>query len=122
MEWTFYILITLLGLLAVFQIALALGAPLGKFAWGGQYPEKLPKKYRLASLISVALIAVFIIIVLNQAGAISLLPSTVSSVGMWVVVIYLGISIPLNAISRSKPERIWAPYSFIMLLCAIPLL
>ena len=33
------------------------------------------------------------------------MPDPVSTVGMWIVFAYFVLGIPLNAISRSRPER-----------------
>ena len=41
-------------LVAGFQIALALGAPWGRAAWGGAHEGRLPGKLRVASLVSAA--------------------------------------------------------------------
>jgi hypothetical protein len=95
----------LLGGLALFQLALAAGAPLGRFAWGGGH-ERLPAKFRIGSLIAIGIYAVFALIVLERAGLISLLPSpAIAGIGAWVVVAYLALGVAMNAISRSKPER-----------------
>jgi hypothetical protein len=40
--------------LTVFQAALIAGAPLGRFAWGGQH-DVLPAKLRIGSAVSIAL-------------------------------------------------------------------
>ena len=48
----------LLAGLAVFQIALAAGAPLGHLAWGGKH-RVLPKGLRIASALSVGLYVLF---------------------------------------------------------------
>ena len=50
-------LTVLLALLAVFQLALALGAPLGHFAWGGAH-RVLPRRLRIGSLVSIVIYAV----------------------------------------------------------------
>ena len=42
----------LLGFLAAFQVALACGAPLGRFAWGGAH-TRLPASLRIASVVSI---------------------------------------------------------------------
>ena len=44
----------LLAGLAVFQVALIAGAPLARFAWGGQH-RVLPTRLRIGSAVSVAL-------------------------------------------------------------------
>ncbi|MFE6256596.1 hypothetical protein [Agromyces sp. NPDC057865] len=97
-------LVVILSLLAVFQLALALGAPLGRFAWGGQH-RVLPGRLRIGSLVSIVIYAIIAVLALDRAGLIDVVPDVVSTVGMWVVFAYFVIGIPLNAISRSKPER-----------------
>jgi hypothetical protein len=94
----------ILAVLAVFQFALALGAPIGRFAWGGQH-RVLPTKLRIGSLVSIVIYAVIALLALDRSGAIDVVPDGVSTVGMWIVFAYFVLGIPLNAISRSKPER-----------------
>jgi hypothetical protein len=97
-------LTVILAVLAVFQLALALGAPLGRFAWGGQH-RVLPTKLRIGSLVSILVYAVIALLALDRVDLIDVVPDPVSTVGMWVVFAYFVLGIPLNAISRSKPER-----------------
>ena len=98
------VLTVLLVVLAGFQLALALGAPLGHFAWGGAH-RVLPPKLRIGSLVSIVIYALIVVIALDRSGVIDVVPDPVSTVGMWVVFGYFVLGIPLNAISRSKPER-----------------
>jgi hypothetical protein len=98
------VLTVLLVVLAVFQFALALGAPLGRFAWGGAH-RVLPPKLRIGSLVSIVIYALVVVIALDRSGVIDVVPDPVSTVGMWVVFGYFVLGIPLNAISRSRPER-----------------
>jgi hypothetical protein len=98
------VLTTILGLLAVFQLALALGAPLGHFAWGGSH-RVLPTRLRIGSLVSIVIYAIIAVLALDRAGVIDVVPDVVSTVGMWVVFAYFVLGIVMNAISRSKPER-----------------
>lgn len=97
-------LVVILSLLAVFQLALALGAPLGRFAWGGQH-RVLPGRLRIGSLVSILIYGIIAVLALDRVGLVDVVPDAVSTVGMWVVFAYFVIGIPLNAISRSKPER-----------------
>lgn len=97
-------LIVMLGLLALFQLALALGAPMGRFAWGGQH-RVLPTRLRIGSLVSIVIYAIIALLALDRVGAIDVVPDAVSTVGMWVVFGYFVLGIPLNAISRSPAER-----------------
>jgi hypothetical protein len=98
-------LCVILGVLAVLQFALILGAPLGHFAWGGA-DRVLPRGKRIGSAVSILLYAVFAWVFLMRAGLMPLvLPEIVVDVATWVIVGYFVLGIPLNAISRSKPER-----------------
>jgi hypothetical protein len=97
-------LTVILAVLAVFQLALVFGAPLGHFAWGGQH-RVLPTRLRIGSLVSIVIYAVIAVLALDRAGAIDVVSDSVSTVGMWIVFAYFVLGIPLNAISRSKPER-----------------
>jgi hypothetical protein len=98
------VLTVLLVVLAVFQLALALGAPLGHFAWGGTH-RVLPPKLRIGSLVSIVIYALIVVIALDRSRVIDVVPDPVSTVGMWVVFGYFVLGIPLNAVSRSRPER-----------------
>jgi hypothetical protein len=94
----------ILAALAAFQAALIGGAPLGHFAWGGQH-RILPRNLRVGSLVAIVLYAVFAAIILQRAGIVAWLPESVANIGIWVVLGYLVLGIPMNAISRSLPER-----------------
>ncbi|WP_241994719.1 hypothetical protein [Cryobacterium levicorallinum] len=97
--------VTLIGLLVLFQLSLAFGAPWGRFAWGGQYPGVLPLGYRIASGVSILIYGFIALLALDRAGVADVFPNAFSQVGIWVVVGYLTLGLVMNAISRSKPER-----------------
>ena len=90
--------------LTVFQIALIAGAPIGRFAWGGQH-QVLPVNLRLASVTSIVLYLAFGAVILDNAGVIAMMPDTFSQPGAWILTAYFAVGIGLNALSRSKPER-----------------
>lgn len=94
----------MLAALAGFQAALIAGAPIGHFAWGGQH-RVLPRNLRIGSVISVTLYAIFAAVIIQRAGLVAVLPPPVSDIGIWVILGYTVLGIPLNAISRSSPER-----------------
>ena len=100
-----FALAVILALIAVFQIALAAGAPWGRLAWGGSH-EVLPAKLRIGSLVAVLIYAVIVMIAFTRLGALHALPDGVAVVAMWVVFGYFALGIVLNAASRSKPERL----------------
>ncbi|MCW5718931.1 MAG: hypothetical protein KIS68_13975 [Bauldia sp.] len=93
-----------LAALAVFQLALALGAPIGRFAWGGGH-ERLPTRLRVGSAVSIVLYAIFAAILLDRAGVIDVIPDGASRVAAWVLTGYFALGIAMNAISRSRSER-----------------
>lgn len=108
--------------LGLFQFALALGAPLGHFAWGGQH-RVLPRNLRVGSLISIGLYAVFSLIVLMRADILSAWPDRGWVIpAVWVLVAYLALGIVMNAISRSKAERLtMTPIVAVLFACALTL-
>lgn len=93
-----------MGALAMFQVALIAGAPIGHFAWGGQ-DRVLPRGKRIGSVASIAVYALFATIVLQQAGLVEAVPPVVADIGIWVIVAYSAVGIVMNGISRSKAER-----------------
>jgi hypothetical protein len=97
--------LALLAALAVFQGLLVAGLPLGRFAWGGR-SEVLPVGLRIGSVVSIALYAAFAVLILQAAGRLSLLPAGFVAVAIWVLTGYFVLGIGMNAISRSRPERL----------------
>jgi hypothetical protein len=91
--------------LGLFQASLVAGAPLGHFAWGGQH-RVLPPPLRAGSAVAIVLYALFAAIILQRAGLVALLPTVVVDIGIWIVLGYLVLGIGVNAISRSRPERL----------------
>ena len=97
-------LTAILAVLAVFQLSLALGAPLGRFAWGGQH-RVLPVRLRIGSAVSILIYALIAVIAWDRVGAIDVFAEPFSEIAMWVIFAYFVIGILMNALSRSKPER-----------------
>lgn len=85
---------------------LAFGRPWGRLAWGGANAV-LSSKMRLASGLSTFIYLAFGWIILEQAGLISILgsPQWLGSV-VWALAAYLFIGVLMNAVSRSRPERL----------------
>ena len=100
-----YLFCAVLAGLAVFQVLLIAGAPLGHFAWGGQN-RVLPARLRWGSVVSILLYAAFAVVALERAKLIDLIPSDgFIAVLMWVIAGYLLLGVLMNILSRSKPER-----------------
>jgi len=93
------------AVLAIFQLSLVCGAPLGRFAWGGQH-DVLPARLRRGSAIAVVLYAAFSVILLTASGVL-IIPvlASVTALLSWMIVVYLSIGTVMNAFSRSTAER-----------------
>ncbi|MCG1023444.1 hypothetical protein [Sutcliffiella horikoshii] len=103
---------------AVFQVLLSLGYPLGEFAMGGYY-KVLPKKLRIMSAVN-ALILLFIgLVFLQHTNVLNSLDFLSTNILVWVITIFLGLNTIANLISQSKKERLFmTPLSgFIFILC-----
>lgn len=107
----------IVGLVA-FQIALALGAPLGAAAWGGQHPGVLPARLRVASgIVGVLVYPILLLVVLSASGLLRVGLPVDADVAMWVLAGFFALGTIVNAISRSPPERIWSPVSAVLAIC-----
>jgi hypothetical protein len=96
--------ILLLAALAVLQVLLVAGAPLGRFAWGGQHAV-LPPQLRIGSAVAIVLYVVFAVLVLQGAEVLDVLPEGLVNVALWVLTGYLALGTAVNAASRSRSER-----------------
>jgi hypothetical protein len=113
--------LVLLAGLAVFQGLLVAGLPLGRFAWGGQN-EVLPAGLRIGSAVSIALYALFAVLILHAAGRLSLLPDDAVSVAIWVLASFFALGIVMNAMSRSRSERlVMTPVVALLAACCLAL-
>ena len=100
-----YLFCAVLAALAVFQVLLIAGAPLGHFAWGGRN-RVLPARLRWGSVVSILLYAAFAVVALERAKLIDVIGSDgFIAVLMWVIAGYLLLGVLMNILSRSKPER-----------------
>ena len=107
--------------MAGFEIVLALGAPLGRAARGGQNAELEPG-LRIASVGSAALLVFAALIVLGRVGSpFSPLPARFCRRGTWVLVVILTLGTLMNLASPSAWERyLQAPIAGVMaVLCLV---
>ena len=108
----------LFGVIAIMTVLVACGLPLGEFTMGGQH-KILPKKFRLASVVSVAIQIFAIIIILQAGGFIPLwLPFKVTKYICFFFAAYLSLNTIMNMISKSKKEKyVMTPLSLIVGIC-----
>jgi hypothetical protein len=119
MEIAGILAVGLLGVVALFQLSLALGAPFGRMAWGGSQDGVLPTRLRVASVVvGIFVYPAIIAVVLSAAGLIDadLVPGR-GAVTMWALATIFLLGVIANVVSRSRAERWWAPVSGAIALC-----
>jgi cytochrome bd-type quinol oxidase subunit 2 len=115
-----YVFSVLTAIVAVFQLALALGAPWGEMAMGGKFPGRFPPQMRIAALVQILLYFFLAFVVLTRAGLVFGEYFELSTVVIWFVVALFVVGTILNIITPSKKERmLWAPVSAALLVCSI---
>ena len=103
-----------LGAIAVFQLAIALGAPLGEASWGGTHRGVLPPNLRAASAVAVLVWSFAALVSLGRAG-LGPLSGSWLDVAAWVVVGILALGAIMNAASSSRWERFgWSPFALVL--------
>ncbi len=112
----------LLAVLVAFQLALAIGAPWGRAAYGGVSHPVLAPRLRVASGIAAAVWSAVAVLVLRIADVSAWpdLPAPVLAVAAWALVGLFAVAVVANAATRSRIERaIWLPYSLVQLAGAL---
>jgi len=108
------------GAVIAFQLALALGAPLGAYAMGGAFPGVMPPALRAAAVVQACVLALLAGIVLARAGVALPRWSHAARRLIWLVVAFAGISLVLNLITPSSGERIlWAPVALVLFVSGL---
>ena len=100
-----------------FQLALAAGAPWGAYAMGGRVAGRFPPPLRVAAVVQAVVLALLAAVVMARAG---LWTPSVAPWLIWVVVAFSGLSLAMNAASRSPGERrLWVPVATVMLATSL---
>ena len=108
----------LFGIIATMTVLVACGLPLGEFTMGGQH-KILPKKLRVAAVISVAIQIFAMIIILQAGGFIPLwLSFGVTKYICFFFAVYLSLNTIMNMLSKSRKEKyVMTPISLIAGIC-----
>jgi len=108
----------LFGVIAIMTVLVACGLPLGEFTMGGQH-KILPKKLRVAAVISVAIQIFAMIIILQAGGFISLwLSFKATKYICFFFAASLSLNTIMNMISKSRKEKyVMTPLSLIVGIC-----
>jgi len=106
--------------IAVFQVLLSLGYPLGEFAMGG-YFKVLPKKLRMISAINAIILLLMAFVFLIDSKVIIAYTFLPTNILVWAITVFLGVNSIANLMSQSKKERlVMTPLSTItFLLCLV---
>ena len=107
--------------LALFQLAIVLGAPLGEYAYGGQSVGKLVIQYRIASVFSFLFALAIAGHYLAQLGVLpTLLDANLNQIVNWGLVVFNIPAAILNNITRSQKEkRLWGGTTIANLLASV---
>lgn len=109
-----------LGLVAAFQLTLALGAPFGRASWGGAHDGVLPANLRIASAAAAVLWSLAALVISSRAGLGPWVGEWTRWV-TWALAAVLVVGAMMNAASRSRWERFgWAPFTLVIgALCVV---
>lgn len=103
-------------IVAAFQAALTLGAPLGAAAQGGTNPGQLPDALRVVTGVSTIVWLFAMLLVLARGGrAVVPLPQGLHRRGTWGLVVLLGLGTFMNLASSAPWERFgWGPFTLVL--------
>ena len=112
--------VSILAALAVLQLLLIMGLPLGRFAWGGQH-DRLSTRLRVSAGIAIVIYAAMAVIALGRADVVVVpVAGLALTISMWVVAAYLCLSVLPNLASKSVSEkRLMAPVSALLAVLAV---
>jgi hypothetical protein len=106
---------------ALFQLAMVLGAPVGDYAYGGQMTGVLPTRYRVSSVFSMLLMLAIAGHYLAQLGFFEpLLPPNLNAISNWGFVAFFVLAAIMNNITKSQKEkRVFGSTTIAMVLAAV---
>lgn len=106
---------------AIFQIALVAGAPLGEYTMGGQHPGKLPGQFRVTAAVSAIIMVAQSGHYLAQAGILNpALSPGQNAIVNWFWFGFAVLGLIMNSISKSKKERnLWVPVLLVSAICTL---
>lgn len=106
---------------ALFQLSVVLGAPVGEYAYGGQMTGVLPTRYRVISIFSMLLMLAIAGHYLAQLGFFQpLLAPDLNAVSNWGFAAFFALAAVMNNITKSQKEkRVFGSVTIAMLLAAV---
>lgn len=120
MKQAAFVFAVLAAVVFVFQLAVALGAPLGELTQGGRTPGALDGTGRMMAVGSALLALAMAQIVLAHGELVQGYGPLGSRGALWVVIILILLTLAANLMTGSRAERLlWAPVSLVMLVSAL---
>lgn len=102
------------------HLALAGGAPLGRFTLGGRFPGRLPGRWRGLAVVQAAVLVAMALAVLDRGG---LIAAGLPNWSIWSVLGLTLLSTLANLATPSRPERLlWGPVTAAMSLVLVALI
>ena len=109
-----------IAVVAIFQLALAVGVPWGNVAMAGKFPGRFPPAMRVVAFVQVFVLLFLGAIVWTRAGMVFPQWYVASEQYIWGVVAFGGLGSIINLITPIKWERIiWAPVAGILLVSSL---
>lgn len=103
--------------LAGFHAGLALGAPWGAYAWGGQHKGALPQRLQWGSAASVPVVLGMAVVLLIRAGLLYPHSARAMEWPVWGIFLYLVVNTVANWKSDSADERrVMGPLATVLLV------
>jgi hypothetical protein len=117
-----WVVLVLAGMIAVLQLLLAAGLPLGEFAWGGRH-RVLPPRLRLASLASIPVLALAAWVALARADMMPPGSDPIAiRLAVWAFAGFFALNTLANLMSESQTERYgMTPPALVLVLCFVAL-
>ena len=110
------------SIIAMFQAALALGAPWGSASWGGSHEGQLPSELRIGSAFAVGVWALAVLIVLKRGGfRIPFIALRLARHGTWIfAALSLLGALPQFASSSNWERFMWGPLALALaVMCLV---
>lgn len=99
-----FVLAFLFFVIAVFQVLLSLGYPLGEYAMGG-YHKVLPYTLRIVSVFNALILLFMIFVILEHVEVLTVFHLSFTNTIVWVFTIFLGLNTIANLLSTSRKEK-----------------
>ncbi|PAE18404.1 hypothetical protein CHH80_22015 [Bacillus sp. 7504-2] len=99
-----FVLAFLFFVIALFQVLLSLGYPLGEYAMGGYY-KVLPHKLRIVSVFNALILLFMSIVILEHVEVLTVFHLSFTNTIVWVFTLFLGLNTIANLLSTSRKEK-----------------